>query len=445
MGPLLSTLVLILLALLGAKLSFSAKNVPAGPRLLFKTGTHFVLVGFFLGPGGLDLISAEALEQLSPLLVLGLGWVGLLFGMQLGRDTLGQFSRSFHAFAFGQALLALVLFSGVGWLGLAALERAGEVEVLMLLGAAATACLSTPAGIAMVSSNFLVRGNVRRLLFFVASVDALVGIVALQIIYVLYHPAALIQGLPDVPVLGWLLVGLGLGTLCGIVFVWLTRKRPDAEELALYLMGGASFAAGAAMQLQLSPLFVCVVMGAVVANLAPDGRRVFAGLEQWEKPVYVILLIMAGAFVRFPTLWIIPLAGGYVLLRMAAKVAGGVIAVKLVPLPFRPPNRVGLGLMPQGGISLALAISLMLTFRGLQLGGLDAMDTLFSVVLIGVVISELAGPFLTTVTLRRAGEISPEVEQALAAGDAEEAHAHAIRHVPTPLREDDPPEPEEER
>ena len=444
MEPLISALVLILLALLGANLSFSADNVPPGPRLLLKTGTHFVLVGFFLGPAGLELVSTEALEQLSPLLVLGLGWVGLLFGMQLDRDTLGQFPRSFHALALGQAVLAFLFFAGVGLLGLSLAGRSSEVARLMVWGAAATACLSTPAGIAIISSNFLVRGDMRRLLFFIASLDAVVGIIALQIIYALYHPAAPVQGLSGVPALGWIVVGLGLGTVCGILFLWLTRKRPDGEELVLFLLGGAAFAAGAAMQLQLSPLFVCVVMGAVVANLAPDHTRVFQSLERWEKPIYVILLIVAGAFLRFPTLWIIPLVAGYVILRVGAKVVGGAIAVRLVPLPFTPPSRLGLGLMPQGGISLALAISLMLTFGGLELEGLDAMEALFSIVLISVVVSELAGPVFTTAALRKAGEISPEVEQALAEGDVEEAHARALRHVPIPAGEVDTTQVEED-
>ena len=437
MEPLLSTLVLILLALLGANLSFSTDHVPPGPRLLFKTGTHFVLVGFFLGPAGLELISAEALEQLSPLLVLGLGWVGLLFGMQLDRDTLGQFPRGFHVLALAQAVLAFLFFAGIGLIGLAMTGRSTEVARLMVWGAAATACLSTPAGIAMVSSNFLVRGNMRRLLFFVASLDAVVGIIALQIIYSVYHPATPGQAFGEVPALGWIVVGLGLGTVCGILFLWLTRKRPAGEELVLFLMGGAAFAAGAAMQLQLSPLFVCVVMGAVIANLAPGHKRVFRSLERWEKPIYVILLLMAGALLRFPTLWVIPFAAAYVMLRVGAKVAGGFIAVRMAPLPFPPPQRLGLGLMPQGGISLALAISLMLTFRGLDLDGLDAMDTLFGIVLLGVVVSELAGPFFTTAALRQAGEISPEVEQALAVGDAEEAHAQALRHAPTQVEEDE--------
>ena len=79
---------------------------------------------------------------------------------------------------------------------------------------------------------------------------------------------------------------------------------------------------------------------------------------------------------------------------------------------------------------MAMALSAFLTFYGLEVGGLDASQALFSVVVIGVVISELVGPVLTTATLRRAGEISSRVEEALVQGDDQQARAHAARHTP---------------
>ena len=57
-------------------------------------------------------------------------------------------------------------------------------------------------------------------------------------------------------------------------------------------------------------------------------------------------------------------------------------------------------------------------------------QALFSVVILGVVLSELVGPKLTTETLRAAGEISSLVEKALADGDDESARAEAVRHSP---------------
>jgi multidrug transporter EmrE-like cation transporter len=417
MDPIVSTLILILLALLGARFSFSTLQAPPGPRLVFRTGTHFLFLGFILGPRLLDFLTQEAVQQLFPLLGMGLGWIGFLFGLQLDRRNLRQFPRGFHILALGQAVLVFFVFLGIGWLVLMGSGQAGRTPLLLLLGAAATACISTPAGIALISTNYLVRGKVRDLLFFVASVDALVGIGALQVVYALFPPGDLGVGLPLLPRLAWVVAALGLGVICGILFIWLTRPRPGGEEMVLFLLGIAAFASGAALQLQLSPLFVSVVMGAVVANLSDDPQRVYRVLQNWEKPIYVVFLMLAGALLNFSTLWIPLLAVGYALVRGLGKVLGNLVMVRLLPLQFEPPRRFGLGLMPQGGISLAMAISGVLTYSGLRLDGRDAADLLFAVVVLGVILSELTGPFFTRNILLRAGEISPRMEEALATGN----------------------------
>ncbi len=430
MDPLLATLIIIFLALVGARFSFSTVNIAAGPRLLFRTGTHFIVIGFVLGPSVLNMVTREALEHLFPFFALGFGWVGFLFGMQLERDTVRAFAAHLHRFAVGQALLAFAFMTMVGLIGLLALGLLGRVEILLVLLAAATACTSAPAGIAMVSSNFLVRGPVRDMLFFAASLDGIVGIVLLQLIYAGYHPSDALGPLGELPALAWTVLAVAVGVLCAIIFVWLSRGRTAIEELVLFLMGIAAFAAGAALQLQLSPLFVSVVMGAVVANLVPDPRRVFRVMARWEKPAYVILLILAGALVRFSTPWIVPLAFVYTILRGGAKVAGAGTMVRVETLPFPTPRFLGAGLIPQGGISLVMALSALLTFYGLEIGGVDASQGLFSVVVLGVVLSELMGPMLTTGTLRRSGEVSSLVEQALAVGDEESARKEAAHHTP---------------
>ncbi len=430
MDPLLATLILILLALLGARFSFSTDNVPAGPRLLFRTGTHFIFVGFVLGPSMMGFVTTDALEDLFPFVALGLGWVGLLFGLQFERDALKAFPGRLHLFAAGQALLTFVVLATAGIVTLRGLGLGGPNEVLLVLLAAATACISAPAGIAIISSNFLVRGPVREMLLFVASMDALIGITVLQIIYSSYHAEGVLDFLGDIPPPVWTLLAVGIGVLCGIIFVWLTRSRPGVEELVLFLMGITAFAAGTALQLQLSPLFVCLVMGVVVGNLVRDPRRVYGVMARWEKPVYVVLLMLAGALLRFPSVWIVPLAFGYAVLRGGAKILACGVLVRIGRPGFATPAFLGLGLVPQGGLSLAMALSAFLTFYGLEVAGVNVGEALFSVVVLGVVISELVGPACTTSTLRRAGEISPRVEEALALGDDEQARAHAVRHTP---------------
>ncbi len=426
MDPFLSTLILILLALLGARFSFSTISIPPGPRLVFRTGTHFLFLGLVLGPQALGLLTQEAVRQLFPLLGLGLGWIGFLFGLQLDRRNLRHFPPLYFLIALGQAVLTFLIFLALGWVLLVGLGQAHRMGLLLLMGAAATACVSTPAGIALVSTNFLVRGKVRDLLFFVASLDALVGIGALQLTYALFSPAAMAGSPASVTGLFWILAAGGLGIVCGILFLWLTRPRPGGEELVLFLLGIAAFASGAALQLQLSPLFVSVIMGAVVANLSPEPERIYRVLQEWEKPIYVVLLMLAGALLSFQTLWVLPLALAYVLIRALGKVLGNMAMVRLTPPPFPTPKRFGMGLLPQGGISLAMAISGVLTYAGLQVEETRGVDLLFAVVVLGVIVSELSGPFFTQNILVRAGEISPRVQEALATGGAATEHVQAM-------------------
>ncbi|HSG48339.1 MAG TPA: hypothetical protein VLA43_11035, partial [Longimicrobiales bacterium] len=279
MDPLVATLALILLALLGARFSFSTRRVPVGSRLLFRTGTHFLFLGFLLGPAALGLLSQEALGQLSPLLGLALGWIGLLFGLQLDRSALKQFPRVFLGLAFGQAVLAFAVFLAAGLVAVGSLQIEGEAVLLVLLGAAATACISAPAGVAMVSANFMAKGKVKDLLFFIASLDAVVGITALHLAYASMHGTPVLVAQGNEPVWFWILAGVGLGVICAVVFLWLARLRPSGEELVLYLLGISALSAGAALQLQLEPLFVGMVSGALITNLNPNWHRVFRLME----------------------------------------------------------------------------------------------------------------------------------------------------------------------
>ncbi len=419
--PLVSTLALIVIALLGARFSFSNAPVASGPRLLFRTGIHFLFMGFVLGPSVLGFLDAEAALQLRPLLELGMGWVGLLFGLQLDRRALSRFPSAFIVAATAQAAGAFALFLGAGWIVLGAVDGSRDVAELLVLCAAATACISTPAGIALVSTNFFVRGAVSDFLLFIASLDAVVGIIALQIIYSLYQPAEMILGLGQISAPVWIPVAPAVGVAGGVVFLWLTGPKAKSEELVLFLLGIAAFASGAALQLQLSPLLVAAAMGATLANVSPERRRIYRVLQRWEKPIYVIFLLLAGALLRFPTLWILPLALAYVAVRGASKVAANSLVARALPLPFKPSAEVGLGLLPQGGISLAMAVSVVLTYSGTSLGSHSAVDVFFAIVVSGVILSELMGPFLTMRLLRRVGEISPLVEDALASGDEAKA------------------------
>lgn len=411
MSPLVGVLILVLLGLLGARFAFDPARAPLGPRLLLATGSHFVLIGVLLGPI-LGLLTYEVIGRLEPFMALGLGWIGLLFGLQLDRRQIRQFPPAFLVFTVLQAAIAFVVFSAVALVAFRLTGPRDPMGPAAVLAAAATAAVSTPAGVALISRTFRVKGPLTRLIFYVASLDAVVGIIALQLTYAVFHPvSAAVAGF------GWgvwMGIAVAAGVVFGVFFLWLTRPRPERDELTLFLLGLVMFEAGTALYLGISPLFVCMITGVVAANMSPSRRRAFSILQSWERPVYVVVLILAGALISFTDWVTIPLALGYAVLRAAAKYGGSAVSARLVPLPFDVPLGTGGGLIAQGGISLAMGLSATLTYGAVSGSAGAAVRVAIGAIVLGVAASELVGPFVTRDLLRRAGEITPGLETALA-------------------------------
>lgn len=408
MNPLLVVLLLALIGLLGARFAFPGGQVPLGPRILIAIGVPFLFLGFVLGPHLLRILSPRVVDQLTPIIALGLGWVGLLFGLQLDRDHLRQFPRRFLVLAWLQAAVTFAVVFGLGLVVTEAWFSSSFVPVL--LATAATACVSTPAAIAFISNRYSVRGGTSRFLFFVASLDAAVGILALGLTSAAYHPALLGRG-QAISLIEWSLIAILLGCFFGILFLSLTRIRPSGEEMVLLLIGVSFFAAGTAFYLAISPLFVCMIAGILIGNLSPIRRRIYTTLVDWEKPIYVVMLVLAGALLNFSTWWVAPLVAVYVLGRLLAKWIGGLTASRWRPHDLNFPSSFGLALSPQGGISLAMAISFYLIYVPAVPQLAAAVEIFFATVVIAVGISDLLGPFLVRDVLERAGELDRAAAQ----------------------------------
>lgn len=404
MTPVLKLALLLVAALMAARLSWRPRGAGLAVNLVLALGTHFLVLGVLLGPVT-GVLSRDVLRALSPFLVLGLGWVGMLMGVQLDRAQLKAFSPRLPLATLAQGTLAFGFAWAAAWLLITLFGVEDPVwsptgpAVLTL---AAVTCLSAPAAVAMVSASFRAHGPVSRLLMYVASLDGVVGLTVVAVVYAVHHQAAPVGFPADRPWI-WLVISLLTGVLVGAVFVSLTRTRPSADELVLFLAGTVLFGAGVAYALGLSPLVVGLIAGAVVANLSRFRRRAYATLVHWEKPVYGILLILAGAMLRPPDWWVVPLVATLLVVRLGAKVFGAWAAVRLVHAGTAP-RRLGLGLYANGGLALAVIIGYAVNY-GSTPGA--AVDTVVAGVVLAVALTEFVGPFLLKNVLARAGELAP--------------------------------------
>lgn len=402
---LLAAILLALIGLVGARVAFPATSRSLGVRLFFSSGTHFLLLGFLLGPHAADLINDVLFASLSPFIMLGLGWVGLLFGVQFDREALARFPLRAQLAGFAQAAVTLVV---VAVPALLLLDRGGDGSPLvpaLVLAAGAVACVASPTGTAIVFGSGRVAGPNSRFLALASSLDGSVGILALGAAFSLFLPV--LPGPEGAlgPLRGVVVATL-LGVLFGLLFLSLTRERPASEELMLLLIGVALILAGTNLSLASSVLLGSAVTGALIANLSPIGRRTYAVLVKWEKPIHVIFLLLAGGLLSFPGWQVLPLALGYLALRAAGKLAGGWVAGRWLRAAGLRPG-LGAGLLSQGGLSIAMAVSVTLAFRTYFRAAAE-IDLFFAAVVLGVAINELVGPPALRALLTRLGELREE-------------------------------------
>ena len=180
------------------------------------------------------------------------------------------------------------------------------------------------------------------------------------------------------------------------------------------LLGLVLLSIGAAIALRLSHLLLPLSLGIVVANGVdgPEHERIRNLIKGFEEPLFIVFFVLAGAHLPVAAaenLALLAAAVVYLACRFAGKYGGVYLTASALRLD--PPTRRYLGLcFPSQG---ALAMGLILAFRGspavqqLPAAASQPIEAAVSVILISVLLSQLAGPLLIDLALRR-GNAQPQ-------------------------------------
>jgi hypothetical protein len=353
----LALFVLGILALAGSRRVLFDRHVPLGARLIFLTGTEFIIVGLLLGEQYIDLIDARTLAAIEPFTALCLGWVGLMFGLQFEGRRLRSLPQSFLSISVVQACITMlvVFFTFVLLLGV----WGDHQNVVLILPAAAAlaaaAACSGQACLAIVQRRF--PGADRKLLTllqYVASMDALPALIVFGI------TTSLCVGCPGVLGEFWgiprLVLALCMACLMGLLLYSMAREKTSQSDLLLLILGTCAICGGIANQIGVPVLFLSMVCGIILGNISPLRVRMMDILIKGEKFIYFVLLVIAGAQWEVPSIWFLVLSGVYILARLVGKTVGTYAATRTMSHHVRVPALVGLGLTSQAGMALAIAI-----------------------------------------------------------------------------------------
>jgi len=369
-----------------------------GPWLdrVLAAGAPPLLLGLVLGPG-LGVLDPATLRAIAPVTALGVGWIGAVFGARYEWRYMRRIPPRVWLLSLFQAAAVFVLVAfTASLLGLlsAPLAAAWTPRLPALLTLAAVAIVSGPVTGA--------RRSVARAASLAAALETGLGALAMTLGLAIYHPHLPAGGVA-LGWFSWLALALGSGALVGMLFLSLTRLRPEPEHLAPALLAALLFGAGVGYAADLTPFVVCALAAVLIVNLSPQRRALRALLETWQPPIYAVLLIIAGALLALPTVWVLVAVPLLWAARAAVKWAAVLLARGPLGLLRLPPN-LGLATVAQGGVAVALAISFYMVYDGRGAGAV------VTTILLGVMLTPLAAPPLVSLALRSGRPDSPHAE-----------------------------------
>ena len=203
------------------------------------------------------------------------------------------------------------------------------------------------------------------------------------------------------------LVGaLGLGVAAG----WITKfavSKPKFHDFSTILLA-IMLLDGLAAYLQLSPLLVNLFFGVYLGNSSEVAERQLTTLVPLEPILYVCFFTLAGVSLHLDAMLSVGLlALVYIFARVLGKSIGAALGGMVGKCSTRIWQNMSFALYPQSGIAIGLVILL-----GNDMFIPEAIkQTVSAIILAGVTIAEIAGPFCTKAALARSGEANRDRER----------------------------------
>jgi Kef-type K+ transport system membrane component KefB len=273
-----------------------------------------------------------------------------------------------------------------------------SLTVSLLLGAIAVA--TAPAATIDVVRENNSKGPFTDILIGIVGIDDIWGVIYFTLILSFAIAISGTGGTFEVLTTGFWDVGgaILLGLIIGIPMAYLSGRINPGEPTLLEALGFVFLCAGVAFWLEVSFLLSSMVMGVVVVNLAKHHSRPFSAIEGIEWPFLTLFFILSGATLHVED---IASAGYIVVFYVALRMAGRFVGASAGALFSRAESNVckyiWLGLMPQAGIALGLALYACQRFQELS-------EIIMPVIISGTIIFEFFGPIMTKYALRASGE-----------------------------------------
>ena len=389
LNPILSLGILVIAGFLFGRL-FNKMGLPSV--------TGYIVSGIVLGPYGINIIHKGILNGSNFVSSVVLSFIAYTLGKSFTLKSMKKIGKSVFAISIGEVVGAFFIVT----MALKFLLHQ-PLYLSMVIGAIAPA--TAPAAVVMVVKEYRAKGPFTDTLLGVVAIDDAWGIMLFAFSIALARALAMSKGIVFASVFHQMgnalleVVGsLGIGFVIGFLFSKLFKYLRTPTHTLIAIIGVILITGGICEELKFSILLANMMLGTTIANSIKPSNRAFEILEGFDPPLYLLFFVLAGASLEVTSLKALGLLGlVYVFTRLPGEMLGAYIGAVISKAPAKVRKYLGLGLAPQAGVAIGLAIIAKIY--------LPEGDLILSTIIVTTVIYELIGPPLVKFALRKAKEI----------------------------------------
>lgn len=359
--------------------------------------TGYLVAGLIIGGSVLKIIPFEMVDSLNDIVTVALGFIAFSIG--------GEFKLS-HIRKLGSRIITVTCFE--------ALTAVVLVDIMLLIcgfpaaesiALGSIAAATAPAATLMVVRQYKADGPVTRTLLPVVAMDDAVCLMAFSISVSVAKALDAEGGInyasmllsPIIEIFGAILIG----AVIGLILTYCLRFFKSRANRLTLVICAVFLGTAIADMLGLSSLLLCMMIGAMVANLYNDLDKLLDVVDHWTPPLFLLFFVLSGADLDLSVLPHVGLMGIiYLVFRSLGKYFGAGIGARITHFEPNVQKYLGVALLPQAGVAIG-----MTTIAAVELPQYGS--EIRAVILCATLIYELLGPVLTKIVLTRAGEIKP--------------------------------------
>ena len=365
--------------------------------LRLPNATAYIVTGILIGPSVINLIPQEFISRTDFISDIALVFIAFTAGEFF---KIKEIKKSIGKVLVITVIEAIVSFALVFILCALAFRLPIPLSLLLAALSSATAPTSTIMTIKQTKS----KGHYVNMLLQVIVVDSIISLLlyTISISICVGMSSSGGDGLQFVDV-AWpiakMLICLVIGLVFGFVLRFLISSKRTTDNRLIIVIAVLLLFCGICSLFGQSPLLGGIAIGLVYTNLSKGEEKIFAQVNYFIPPIMLVFFVRGGMnldfsnFGKSSSLTVVPLiviVAGFLVARFIGKFGGSFLGALATRQPKETRNYLGLGLIPQASVAIALAT---LGARALTSNNMAEEATLvMTIILASSIIFEIIGP-----------------------------------------------------